>query len=306
MLGLAAGTRLELPVLALPLGCPDFPSRIDDPMPRRGFLVALAPFSLAFAAVTMATTGWYNWAKTGSILLTGHDEQTEGPILGCKPYIGVFGALFSSGFGLFTFNPVAVRRAFSPCHAEHDSRRTEAIVVSLLSSRFSGPLQPLRCSWYGGFTWANRYLTVILPFAVLPTGVLLERSHRTPHLAPAGRRSHDTSGFVNSPGGPIRFQCRLARPMALRAQPDPNSVRSPFLSHRGARQVAAPIPRRRLQAGPLPVPPVRLAFARLLCRAFLFSITLAARTVAMRSRGPATLASWCGGATGQQPMPVQG
>ncbi len=175
MLGLGVGTRFELPLVAFPLAA--FAVRGIRRDPGRWLRLAIA-FVLVFGVVSMATAGWYNWVKTGSILGTGYAEQTRGTDFGAKPYIGLFGAFFSSGFGLFTFNPITILGIFSLLVLAI-TRRVEAVVFGtiILSSVV---LYSVFNYWYGGFTWANRYLVLILPFAVLPAGMLLERPWRTP------------------------------------------------------------------------------------------------------------------------------
>ncbi len=173
-LGLGMGARFELPLIAFPLVVLLVrPLRRD---PKRWLQSAVA-FVVLFSIASMATAEWYNWVKTGSILGTGYAEQTSGTDFGRKPYIGVFGILFSSGFGLFTFNPVALL-GFLSLLALAITRRVEAIVIGtiLLASIL---LYTVYNYWYGGYTWANRYMILIMPFAVLPAGVLLERPWRT-------------------------------------------------------------------------------------------------------------------------------
>ena len=110
MLGLGVGTRFELPLIAFPLGA--LMLRGVRREPRRWLLSVLA-FALLLAVASMATAGWYNWVKSGSIIVTGYAEQTRGTDFGLKPYISFFGTLFSSGFGLFTFNPITILGVFS-------------------------------------------------------------------------------------------------------------------------------------------------------------------------------------------------
>ena len=95
------------------------------------WLRAIIAFAVAFAVVGMATAGWYNWVKTGSIFLTGYGEQTRGTDFGLKPYIGLFGTLFSSGFGLFTFNPITILGVFSLLILAI-GRRVEAVVFGTI------------------------------------------------------------------------------------------------------------------------------------------------------------------------------
>ncbi len=175
MLGLGVGTRFELPLIAFPLGLLMLRGLKREP---RRWIISILAFGLVFAVVCMATAGWYNWVKSGSIIETGYAEQTRGTDFGFKPYISLFGTFFSSGFGVFTFNPVTILGLFSLLILTI-TRRMEAIVFGaiILSAVV---LYSVFNYWYGGYTWANRYMLLVLPLAVLPAGVLLERPWRTP------------------------------------------------------------------------------------------------------------------------------
>ncbi len=176
MLGLGVGTRFELPLIAFPLGVLMLRGLKREP---RRWLISILAFGLVFAVACMATAGWYNWVKSGSIIGTGYAEQSRGGTdFGLKPYISFFGTFFSSGFGFFTFNPVTVLGLFSLLILAI-VRRTEAIVFGAIILA-AVVLYSVFDYWYGGYTWANRYMVLVLPLAVLPAGVLLERPWRTP------------------------------------------------------------------------------------------------------------------------------
>jgi hypothetical protein len=174
LLGLAAGTRVELALLAVPLLAVFVLTR-----PGRDLRQATgetAVMLLAFLAVSGLTVGWYNYLKTGSVLMTGYGAQGTFDGFSPKPYIGIFGTFFSPGFGLFTFNPVALLGILSLPVLALSRQRESYLFGGLIGIAvlFYGSFG----DWYGGFTWANRYLLVILPLAVLPLAVLIERPWR--------------------------------------------------------------------------------------------------------------------------------
>ena len=175
LLGLAIGARAELIVLAAPLVIVPlftFPRRTLPESFRAAVFL-----TLALVAVTTVTVGWYNYVKTGSLLMTGYGNQGTLDGLSSKPYIGIFGSLFSPGFGLFTFNPVALLGILSLPILAIKRQRESILIAGLLTIAvlFYGGFT----DWFGGFTWANRYLTVILPLSVLPVAALLEHPWRT-------------------------------------------------------------------------------------------------------------------------------
>jgi hypothetical protein len=174
MLGLAVGSRFEVGLFALPLlGLLARPAREDF----RNWLKQVAFFALLFLVTGGLTAGWYNYVKTGSVLLTGYGDQGTLAGFSPKPYIGLFGTFLSSGFGFFVYNPLAAIGVFSlPLLAA--KRRLEASLFAI-SILLAVILYGCFKDWFGGFTWANRYMLVVLPLAILPAGALLERPWRT-------------------------------------------------------------------------------------------------------------------------------
>lgn len=183
-LGLAVGCRVEVIALAVPLALPlayrltRFPRRTGIGLPDMWqALRLLIAFAVSLAATLGATVGWYNYAKTGSIFMTGHGTQGTLAGLSSEPWVGLFGTFFSPGFGLLVYNPLVTLGLFSlPLLGR--KWRAEALALGgliALSVLLYGSFE----EWFGGFTWGNRYLMLILPFAVLPVAVLLEPPHRS-------------------------------------------------------------------------------------------------------------------------------
>lgn len=104
-LGLAVGCRAEWAILASPLAAISI-GHLKRNAPN-GLRLTTA-FIAGFLISSGLVLGWYNYAKTGSVLQTGHGSQGTLAGFSTEPYVGVFGSLFSSGFGLFVYNPVAL------------------------------------------------------------------------------------------------------------------------------------------------------------------------------------------------------
>jgi len=173
-LGLAIGSRVELLFLASPLAALYFRQLASDPRLRLRGASALGAGLLASTALLV---GWYNLVKTGSLLGTGHGSQGTLGGLSADPLVGLFGALFSPGFGLFVYNPVTILGLCClPLLALRHKLESYVLgSVCLLSFLLYGSFG----DWFGGFTWANRYMLVVLPLMVLPVATLLERPWRS-------------------------------------------------------------------------------------------------------------------------------
>jgi len=174
-LGLAIGSRVEILVLASPLAAVFLRQLARNPHLRLRGTVALGTGLLASTALLV---GWYNYVKTGSFLLTGHGGQGTLAGLSADPLVGLYGSLFSPGFGLFVYNPITILGLCClPLLALRRRLATYVIGgVFLLCLLLYGSFE----DWFGGFTWANRYMVAILPLLVLPVATLLERPWRSP------------------------------------------------------------------------------------------------------------------------------
>jgi hypothetical protein len=188
-LGMAVGSRAELLSLAAPLIIPMLRTLRREPS-----LAArpTAAFVVAFLFTGGATLGWYDWVKTGYIWATGHGAQGTLAAFSPQPYVGLLGTFTSPGFSLLLYNPVVLLGLLSLPLLIRRYRWKGIFVTALLalSVAFYGSLG----DWIGGFTWGNRYLVVILPFAVLPVGALLE-AKRLRFLARLAAASVGMAGF---------------------------------------------------------------------------------------------------------------
>jgi hypothetical protein len=129
---------------------------------------------LGFAALAflpfLALAGAYNRARWGSPLITGYEavesSATESVLL------GLFGFVFSLGKSVFIFSPPLVMAAFAAVlFARHHPRAAlgAALVsgtVVLAYARFT--------FWAGDWCWGPRYLTFLVPTAMLPLAPALD------------------------------------------------------------------------------------------------------------------------------------
>ena len=168
--GLALGSRVEVALLAAPVALLLLRSFKRD---RFAAASATAAFLLCLGLSAGLVVGWYDWAKTGSIFMTGHGGQATLGAFEREPWLGVFGTFFSPGFSVLLFNPITLLGLLANILLVR-RRALEGYIFGgmlLMSALFYGSFE----DWFGGFTWADRYLVVMLPFAVIPVAALLER-----------------------------------------------------------------------------------------------------------------------------------
>lgn len=176
--GLTIATRYELGLLAAPAILLLWPWRawwLHTSRPgRRDRRASFLAFAAPFAAVLALLVLWPNTLRTGSPWQTGYGGQQSLEAFSPKPYLGIFGLLFSSGFGLLVYAPPALAGLAALPVFWQDCRRlgTVALWLSAASVLFYGAFDV----WYGGFTWGPRYLLAALPWMCLPLAALWQRS----------------------------------------------------------------------------------------------------------------------------------
>jgi hypothetical protein len=176
--GLTIATRYELGLLASPALLLLWPWRawwLNTSRPGwRDRLTSLLTFAAPCAAALVLLVLWPNVLRTGSPWHTGYGGQQSLEAFSPKPYLGIFGLLFSPGFGLLVYAPPALAGLAALPVLWQDCRRLGAAAFWLSASSvlFYGAFDV----WYGGFTWGPRYLLAALPWMCLPLAALWQRS----------------------------------------------------------------------------------------------------------------------------------
>ena len=106
----------------------------------------------------------YNYLRFGDVLETGY-EKVEGRFL-----VGLFGILFSPGKSLFLFNPLALFGCMACMLFWRKSRKTAFLFLWIIFSHLI--LFSSWWSWQGGMGWGPRFMLVVLPYFILPVGLL--------------------------------------------------------------------------------------------------------------------------------------
>ncbi len=137
----------------------------------RGLLVAYA----AGLAFVLAMLGVYNWSRFGNPLETGRGVDPHAVELFhygvfTSPWRGLYGLTISPGKGLLLFSPAVVLALFA-WRGFH--RRFPALSWTIGGAATTRLLFiAARSDWHGGFCLGPRYLVTMLPFLLLPLGVL--------------------------------------------------------------------------------------------------------------------------------------
>lgn len=117
----------------------------------------------------------YNYVRFGMILETGYTEKiplAQRAFIG-TPLIGLYGFLFSAGKSFFLYAPLTIlgmvgTRALAKRHKPETWLLWFLILSHLLF------YITWKARWYNGGSWGPRYLTYIIPLALLPAGAFLE------------------------------------------------------------------------------------------------------------------------------------
>ncbi len=112
-----------------------------------------------------------NWVRFRSLFEQGYgDEGFTGNL-----FIGLAGFLLSPGKSVFVYVPVLLALPFAVVPFARRFR-AEALFIALLTLTILVK-SSLWWIWWGGWGWGPRFLVPLMPFLVLPLGVLLVRQH---------------------------------------------------------------------------------------------------------------------------------
>jgi hypothetical protein len=110
-----------------------------------------------------------NWVRFRALTEQGYGEEGFTGNL----FVGLAGLLFSPGKSLFLYVPLLLALPFAIMPFARRFRN-EAVLVGLLTL-ITLLQSALWWTWWGGWGWGPRFLVPLLPFLVLPLGVLLAR-----------------------------------------------------------------------------------------------------------------------------------
>ena len=129
---------------------------------------------LAPAIPVLALFFWFNSVRYGHMLNMGYSTGRDVSFGFSTPLLtGLYGLLFSSGKGLFWYNPTLFLAVFGvPVFARRHPRAAWLsaglwVGVLLLHSRW--------WAWHGDWSWGPRFLVPLLPFGFLPAASLADR-----------------------------------------------------------------------------------------------------------------------------------
>lgn len=111
---------------------------------------------------------YFNYIRFGDILITGHVDEDFSTNL----FWGIYGLLFSTGKGLFIYNPVIIL-SISGFYYFYKDRKNEAILfLSIILAHVF--LYSKWHSWYAGMSWGGRFLLVVIPYFVIMAKYAIE------------------------------------------------------------------------------------------------------------------------------------
>jgi hypothetical protein len=117
-------------------------------------------YALAVSVGAIGVLMWNYW-RFGSPTQSGYPHTFSTPLL-----VGLYGQLFSSGKGVFFYNPILVVAMFGWSRF-HRARPLEACTAGAVIG--TGLLTYSKYwAWGGDISWGPRFLVVILPVAMIP------------------------------------------------------------------------------------------------------------------------------------------
>jgi hypothetical protein len=160
-LALAVLTRPEAMLLALPIGVHAVHGVAVRAVGARQATRALVVLGSTTMLGPLGVLAW-NYVRFGSPWDSGY--AAEG--FTTTPLVGLYGLLFSSGKGVFFYNPMLVvalfgwRQFAAAARVEAVTAGTTVVIGLCMYATF--------WNWAGDAAWGPRFLVTVLPFAIMP------------------------------------------------------------------------------------------------------------------------------------------
>jgi hypothetical protein len=143
----------------------------------RDLLICFAPAFLAFLGLQF----WHNAIRYGSIWEFGYNTGRDDMFGFCTPlYVGLWGLLASPGKSFFLYSPITLLGIVS-AKEFFGKRRPQAFLFLGVTLTYT-ILHACWWAWAGDWAWGPRFLLVITPYLILPTGLFFEKWTSRPRL----------------------------------------------------------------------------------------------------------------------------
>ena len=143
----------------------------------RELLIFFAPPFLAFLCLQF----WHNAIRYGSVWQFGYHTGRDSMFGFCTPlYVGLWGLLASPGKSFFLYAPVTLLGLVSAKEFLR-KRRPQAFLFLSVTLTYT-ILHACWWAWAGDWAWGPRFLLVITPYLILPTGLFFEKWTSRPRL----------------------------------------------------------------------------------------------------------------------------
>lgn len=133
---------------------------------RLGGFARLVGKAFVVAMPLLALALWYNWIRSGDPFGTGRQMDHFGSPMSGDLLVGLHGLLFSSGKGIFWFNPILLVSLFG-VGAFVRRRGADAWFVLGVSATLV-LVYGKYVFWHGAWSFGPRFLTCLVPLLILP------------------------------------------------------------------------------------------------------------------------------------------
>ncbi len=131
------------------------------------YAMALIPFGIFFL--------YYNYVRFGDVFETGYTtifNHWGGEAFGTPLHVGLHGLMLSPGKGFFLYSPITILFILAVRYFYKKNKELTIAFLALISAYIL--FYSKYVAWHGDWAWGPRYLSVITPFLIIPSGELFE------------------------------------------------------------------------------------------------------------------------------------
>ncbi|MBW2028485.1 MAG: hypothetical protein JRJ31_05350 [Deltaproteobacteria bacterium] len=127
-------------------------------------VICFVPVMLLFLGLQL----WFNYVRYNSPWEFGYDQGFDALGFSTPLYVGLWGLWMSPGKSFFIYTPIAIL-GLACAGVFYRKRRWEALLFLAVIVGTTVP-HAMWCSWSGDWSWGPRFLLLLTPYLIVPTG----------------------------------------------------------------------------------------------------------------------------------------